>query len=54
MFFSVKIIIEFVRFILDIQVSFRVGVMMEITVHFFVLRKKLVSYFASIFKIKGM
>ena len=28
--------------------EFRVGVMMEITVHFLVLRKKLVSYFASI------
>ena len=30
--------------------EFRVGVMMEITVHFLVLRKKLVSYFASINK----
>ena len=28
--------------------EFRVGVMMEITVNFLVLRKKLVSYFASI------
>ena len=28
--------------------EFRVGVMMEIAVHFLVLRKKLVSYFASI------
>ena len=28
--------------------EFRVGAMMEITVHFLVLRKKLVSYFASI------
>ena len=28
--------------------EFRVGVTMEITVHFLVLRKKLVSYFASI------
>ena len=28
--------------------EFRVGVMMEITAHFLVLRKKLVSYFASI------
>ena len=28
--------------------EFRVGVMIKITVHFLVLRKKLVSYFASI------
>ena len=35
-------------FYLGYQGEFRVGVMMEIMMHFLVLRKKLVSYFAGI------